>query len=48
MSLDMPTLSPANRATVLGFYTGFIPPGFVLGAAYTFVASFKGPATIVA
>jgi len=48
MSLDMPTLSPANRATVLGFYTGFVPPGFVLGSAYTFAASFKGPATIVA
>jgi len=48
MSLDMPTLSPANRATVLGFYTGFVPPGFVLGSAYTFSASFKGPATIVA
>jgi hypothetical protein len=48
MSLDMPTLSPANRATVLGFYTGFVPPGFVLGSAYKFAASFKGPATIVA
>jgi len=48
MSLDMPTLSPANRATVLGFYTGFVPPGFVLAAPYTFVASFKGPASIVA
>jgi len=47
-SLDMPTLSPANRATVLGNYTGFVPPGYVGGAAYLFCASFKGPATIVA
>jgi len=47
MSLDMPTLSPANRATVLGFYTGFVPPGFVLGTAFTFSASFKGPSSIV-
>jgi hypothetical protein len=47
-SLDMPTLSPANRATVLGNYTGFVPPGYVALAAYTFCASFKGPAQIVA
>jgi hypothetical protein len=46
--LDMPTLSPSNKATVLGNYTGFVPPGFVGGAAYLFVASFQGPASIVA
>jgi len=48
MSLDMPTLTPANRASVIGVYSGFVPPGFVGGAAYTFVTSFKGPASIVA
>ncbi|MGH9966568.1 MAG: hypothetical protein ACREBG_01875 [Pyrinomonadaceae bacterium] len=48
VGLDMPTLSPANRATVLGNYTGFVPPGFVGGAAFLFVANFKGPASIVA
>ncbi len=47
-SLDMPTLTPANRATVLGNYTGFVPPGFVGGQAFTFAASFKGPASIIA
>lgn len=47
-SLDMPTLSPANRATVLGSYSGFVPPGFVGGQAYIFCASFTGPASIVA
>ena len=47
-SLDMPTLTPANRATILGNYTGFVPPGYVGAAAYTFSASFKGPARIVA
>jgi hypothetical protein len=47
-SLDMPTLSPANRATVLGTYTGFVPPGFVGGSTYLFCASFKGPSSIVA
>jgi len=48
VGLDMPTLSPANRATVLGNYTGFVPPGFVGGTSYVFVANFKGPASIVA
>lgn len=47
-SLDMPTLTPAQRATVLGTYSGFTPPGFVAGTAYLFCASFKGPATITA
>ncbi len=47
-ALDMPTLSPANRATILGSYTGFVPPGFVGGTAVYFSASMKGPATIVA
>lgn len=47
-ALDMPTLSPANRARILGNYTGFVPPGFAAAAAFTMCASFKGPATIVA
>lgn len=47
-SLDMPTLSPANRATITGSYTGFTPPGYAGGTATFFTASFKGPATIVA
>lgn len=47
-TLDMPTLTPANRASVSGDYTGFVPPGFVGGSAYLFAASFKGPASIVA
>lgn len=46
--LDMPTLTPANRATILGAYTGYVPPGFAVGLAVTFSASFKGPATIAA
>jgi hypothetical protein len=47
-SLDMPTLSPANRATVFGQYTGFVPPGFVGGTDSFFTVSFKGPSSIVA
>lgn len=46
--LDMPTLSPANRATVLGSYSGFVPPGYVGGTSTSFTMTFKGPATIAA
>lgn len=46
--LDLPTLTPANRATALGAYSGFVPPGFVGGSVYLFAVSFTGPATIVA
>ena len=46
--LDMPTLSPANRATVLGEMTGFVPPGFTGGTSYLFTTSFQGPASVIA
>lgn len=46
--LDMPTLTPANRATVLGSYTGFVPPSYVAASAYLFTISFKGPASVIA
>lgn len=46
--LDMPTLTPANRATIIGAYTGYVPPGFAAGLAVTFSAAFKGPASVVA
>lgn len=47
-SLDLPTLSPANRASAQGNYTGFTPPGFAAGSAYSFCVGFKGPASMVA
>lgn len=47
-NLDMPTLTPANRATIRGTYTNYVPPGFAVGMGVTFSASFKGPASIVA
>lgn len=46
--LDLPTLSPANRATIIGAYTGFVPPGFVGGSSYLFCVSMKGPASVIA
>ena len=45
-SLDMPTLTPSNRATVSGSYTGFVPPGFVAANAYTLGVNFKGPSLL--
>lgn len=47
-SLDMPTLSPANRATVLGTYSGYVPPGFIAGMATNFTVTFRGPASVIA
>jgi hypothetical protein len=47
-SLDMPTLTPANRATMLGSYTGAVPPGMVIGFATNFTVTFKGPASVIA
>lgn len=44
--LDMPTLSPSNRAKVLGTYTGYIPPGFTSGFAFLFIATFQGPSSL--
>jgi len=46
--LDLPTLSPQNRATIAGTYDGFIPPAYIEGAASRFCMSFKGWAEIVA
>jgi hypothetical protein len=44
--LDLPTLQPANRITVTGNYTGFVPPGFANNFAFTFIMTFQGPSTI--
>lgn len=46
--LDLPTLSPQNRATIAGSYNGFIPPAYIEGSASFFCMSFKGWAEIVA
>jgi hypothetical protein len=43
-TLDMPTLTPANRATVTGAYTGFAG-GFPAGG-YLLSATFIGPANL--
>jgi hypothetical protein len=47
-SLDVPTISPANRINVTGAYTGTAPLPLVNAAAFTLCVSFKGPANMVA
>jgi len=44
-AMDLPTLTPANRATIAGNYTGFAG-GFPGAFAYTLTASFIGPSAL--
>lgn len=44
--LDMPTLTPSNRATADIEYSGYVPPGFVAEANYKFRLNFKGPSLL--
>jgi hypothetical protein len=46
VSLDLPLLQPANKLTVKGSYTGFVPPGFAPNTAYTLCITFVGPSTM--
>jgi len=46
--LDVPTLTPANKATFSGSYSGLVPSPLSGTGAYTFMLSFTGPASIVA
>jgi hypothetical protein len=46
--LDVPTLTPANKATFSGAYTGIVPSPLSGTGSYTFILSFTGPASIVA
>jgi hypothetical protein len=46
VALDLPTLEPANRLTISGNYTGFVPPGYAVGFPFTFIATVQGPSTI--
>jgi len=46
MAMDLPTLSPANQASVSGSYTGFAPAPLQDDQSFRFIASFKGPAIV--
>lgn len=46
-TMDLPTLTPANRVRALGTYSGYTPPGFVVGATATFSLQLTGPASVV-
>ena len=45
-TLDMPTLTPSNRARAQGRTTTFVPPGYTPAATYTLCMNFKGPAKL--
>jgi len=45
--MDLPTLTPANRVRALGTYSGYTPPGFVVGATTEFSLQLTGPASVV-
>lgn len=44
--MDLPTIEPSNKATVVGAYNGLVPPGFLGGSSVIFVLSFTGPSTM--
>ena len=44
--LELPRLDPQNRATCAGSYSGAVPVGAAVGAAWTFIATLQGPATL--
>lgn len=46
--LDMPTLSPSNKAKVFGSFTGLVPTPFSSGQSFTFIVTFQGPSTMAA
>lgn len=47
-SLDMPTLSPQNKASVIGNYTGLAPAPFAAPNPFLLTITFKGPSNMVA
>jgi len=47
-SLDVPTISPANRINASGAYTGTAPLPLIAAAPFKVAMSFKGPANMVA
>lgn len=46
VSLSLPRMTPSTKASFLGAFTTFVPPGFVPGNAYPLVITFKGPSTL--
>jgi hypothetical protein len=46
--MDVPTLTPANKASFIGSYTGLVPSPLSGTGSYPFILSFTGPSSIVA
>jgi hypothetical protein len=45
-SLSLPRMTPSTKASFLGAFTPFVPPGFVPGTAFPLVLTFKGHSTL--
>lgn len=43
VQMDMPTITPAQRASITGTTTVLVPPGYVPAAAFTFSVALIGP-----
>jgi len=43
----LPPMGPKSRVVVRGHYTGFVPPGYVAGAAYLLCLTFMGRAAFL-
>lgn len=46
VSLSLPRMTPSTKASFLGAFTTFVPPGYVPGNSFPLVMTFKGPSTL--
>jgi hypothetical protein len=44
--VSWPTMTPSNKATFAGNYTGFVPPGYVAAASFTLTVTMTGWASL--
>jgi hypothetical protein len=45
-TLSLPRMTPSTKASFLGAFTSFVPPGYVPGSAFPLVITFKGHSTL--
>jgi hypothetical protein len=45
-TLSLPRMTPSTKASFLGAFTTFVPPGYVPGNPYPLVITFKGHSTL--
>jgi hypothetical protein len=45
-TLSLPRMTPSTKASFLGAFTAFVPPGYVPGSSFPLVITFKGHSTL--